>query len=97
MGQSFTAGATVFTIGLGAIRRHAGIAGAYSYSVPVTYTVDGITEPTRVVSFHGSRFGNPGPVCMITPECPGGLFVTDPGRFGSTLTSGWVRRFFGAE
>lgn len=72
---------------LGQITKVPGVAGQISYRVPVTYP----TEPTSTVEFVGSAYG--GPVLMITPGNPGGMFVKDPGRFGS-FGPEWVRRFF---
>lgn len=75
---------------LGSITRHAGIAGQFSYRVPVTYP----GEPTQTVEFVGSVYD--GPVVMVTPTWPGGVDVTDPSRFGD-FSPAWVRRFFGWE
>lgn len=75
---------------LGSIRKHSGIAGVIAYSVPVTYP----DEPTETITFRGSVYG--GPVVMVTPGNPAGVFVTDPARFGR-LSPVWVRRFFGAD
>jgi hypothetical protein len=74
---------------LGTVRRHAGIAGQVSYSVPVTYP----GEPTETVTFVGSVYG--GPVVMVTGSDMQ-VFVKDPARFGK-FGPGWVRRFFGAD
>lgn len=75
---------------LSVVTRHAGIAGQVSYSVAVTY--DG--EDPSVATFVGSTYG--GPVVMVTPGNPAGVFVTDPERFGK-FGPEWVRRFFGSE
>ena len=77
---------------LGRIVRHAGIAGQLAYSVSVTYP----GERASVVTFTGSVYGAPGPVVMVTPGNPRGMFVTDAGRFGEKFGPEWVRRFFGA-
>lgn len=79
------------TPSVGPIRRHNAIAGQFSLSAEVTYP----GEPASTVTFTGSSYG--GPIVMITPGNPRGVFVTDPGRFGSELTAQWVRRFFGAD
>ena len=73
---------------LGKIVRHSGVAGQLAYSVAVTYSGEGAT----VVTFTSSTYG--GPVVMVTPGTPRGVFVTDAGRFGEFGPS-WVRRFFG--
>ena len=75
---------------LGRIVRHAGIAGQLAYSVSVTYPGEGAS----VVTFTGSTYG--GPVVMVTPGMPRGMFVTDPDRFGA-FGPAWVRRFFGDQ
>ena len=72
---------------LGRIVRHAGIAGQLAFSVSVAYP----GEPASVVTFTGSTYG--GPVVMAWPAVPGGMFVTDPDRFGA-FGPEWVRRFF---
>jgi hypothetical protein len=72
---------------LGRIVRHAGIAGQLAYSVSVTYA----GERASVVTFTGSTYG--GPVVMVTPGNPRGVFVTAPERFGKFGPS-WVRAFF---
>jgi hypothetical protein len=72
---------------LGKIKRHNGIAGQLSYTVDVTYP----GEPSEQLTFVASSYG--GPVVMVTPGNPGGVFVTDPERFGKFGTD-WVRRFF---
>jgi hypothetical protein len=73
---------------LGTITRTNGIAGQYSYRVPVTYPGEG----TSVVEFVGNEHG--GPIVMISS---GGAqtFVSEPERFGE-FSPEWVRRFFGA-
>ena len=75
---------------LGRIVRHSGVAGQLAYSVAVTYP----GEPARVVTFTGSVYGAPGPVVMITPANPRGMFVSSPERFGATFGPAWVRSFF---
>jgi len=75
---------------LGKIRRRDGVAGQFSYSVQVSCPEDGDPTP-REVTFVGNTFG--GPIVMITPGFPGGMFVRDPERFGA-LSPEWVRRFF---
>jgi hypothetical protein len=72
---------------LGAIRKHAGVAGEVEYSVSVTYP----GEDESTVRFVGSMYG--GLVLMITPGNPRGSWVTDPWRFGK-FGPEWVRRFF---
>lgn len=71
---------------LGKITKHNGVAGNFSYSVPVTYE----GEPAETITFHGSVYGAP-----IVMETMHGTqtFVTDPGRFGE-FSPEWVRRFF---
>jgi hypothetical protein len=71
------------------VKRHAGIAGAYSISAAVQY--DG--EPGDRVEFVGSVYG--GPIVMVTPagETAVSSAVTD--RIGSELSPEWVARFFG--
>jgi hypothetical protein len=75
---------------LGRIVRHAGIAGQLAYSVSVAYP----NERASVVTFTGSVYGTPGPVVMVTPGNPRGMFVTSPERFGETFGPAWVRSFF---
>ena len=75
---------------LGKIRRHNGVAGQVSYSVPVTFR----DEDTSVVTFVGSVYG--GPVLMQTEVIPRGVFVVDVERFGK-FSPEWVRRFFSSE
>jgi hypothetical protein len=75
---------------LGRIVRHAGIAGQLAYSVSVAYP----GERASVVTFTGSVYGAPGPVVMVTPGNPRGMFVTAPERFGETFGPAWVRAFF---
>ncbi|MBM4574926.1 hypothetical protein GS896_25505 [Rhodococcus hoagii] len=73
---------------LGAITRTSGVAGQFSYRVPVTYPGEG----TRTVEFVGSEYG--GPITMISNGNQ--TFVSEPERFGE-FSPTWVRRFFGAE
>jgi hypothetical protein len=73
------------TPALGMIVRHAGIAGQYSYTVPVTYE----GEETRTVEFVGNVYG--GPIVMVTDADQ--VLVTEPERFGR-FSPEWVRRFF---
>jgi hypothetical protein len=75
---------------LGRIVRHAGVAGQLAYSVSVAYP----GEAASVVTFTGSVYGMPGPVVMVTPGNPRGVFVTAPERFGETFGPSWVRAFF---
>lgn len=75
---------------LGRIRRTNGVAGQFAYTVQARYS----DEDAHPVQFVGSSYG--GPVVMITDAFPQGVFVTDPGRFG-TFSPAWVRRFFGKE
>ena len=70
---------------LGKIKRTAGVAGQFGYTVPVTYP----DEPTELVTFVSSVYG--GPVIMLSHGHQ--TFVTDPGRFGE-FSPEWVRRFF---
>jgi hypothetical protein len=72
---------------LGRIVRHSGVAGQLAFSTTVAYP----GEAATVVTFTSSTYG--GPVVMVTPSMPRGIFVTDPDRFGS-FGPGWVRRFF---
>jgi hypothetical protein len=71
------------------VRRSAGIAGQFAVIARVGYPGESPVELT----FTGSVYG--GPVVMSTPSNPGGVFVSDPGRFGP-FDEAWVRRFFGA-
>lgn len=73
---------------VGRVIRHAGVAGQYALSTTVAYP----GEPATVVTFTSSTYG--GPIVMITPSLPRGIFVTAPERFGSTLSPDWVRAFF---
>ncbi len=75
---------------LGNIKRSNGVAGQVSYTVEVTYP----DEETSPVTFVGSVYG--GPVVMITPGVPSGVFVNDVERFG-VFEPDWVRRFFNNE
>ncbi len=75
---------------LGKIKRSNGVMGEVSYTVEVTYP----DEETSLVTFVGSVYG--GPVVMITPGLPGGVFVKDVERFG-VFGPDWVRRFFNNE
>lgn len=75
---------------VGKITRTNGVAGQISYATVVTYP----GEEGGKVSFVGSTYG--GPVLMLTPGCPDGVFVTDPARFGK-FSPEWVRRFFGSS
>ena len=74
------------------IRRHAGVAGQFSYTATVTYPGEG---PERI-TFVGSTYGPP--IVMVTP---GGIevFVADPvlDRIGRRLDPDWVRAFFDPE
>jgi hypothetical protein len=71
---------------LGAISKHAGVAGQIAYSASVTYD----NEPPQLITFVGSTFG--GPVVMVT-STGAQVFVIDHERFG-TFGPEWVRRFF---
>ncbi|ULD39026.1 hypothetical protein [Rhodococcus qingshengii] len=71
---------------IGKISRANGIAGQYSFSVPVTYP----GEDTSVVQFVGNTNG--GPIVMITGNGTQ-TFVRDPERFGE-FSPEWIRRFF---
>lgn len=73
---------------LGSVRKFAGIAGQYGYAAEVTY--DG--EPTMTVQFIGNVYG--GPIVMVTPGNPAGMFVRSPDRFGPDLNEAWVRSFY---
>jgi hypothetical protein len=75
---------------VGRIVRHSGIAGQLAYSTTVAYP----GEDATVVTFTSSTYG--GPVVMVTPSLPRGIFVTDPDRFGS-FGPEWVRRFFAPQ
>lgn len=71
---------------LGPITRTNGVAGAYAYSVDVTYP----DEPTMRVHFYGSAYGG-----SVVSEVNGAqVFVRRPERFGEKLSPEWVRRFF---
>ena len=70
------------------VKKTAGLAGQVRYTAVVRYP----GEDNSTVSFVGSSYG--GPVVMITEGWPDGIFVTDPGRFG-TFGPEWVKRFFG--
>lgn len=72
---------------LSELRRTVGIAGQLCYSVTVTYP----DEAPSCVRFVGYVAG--GPVVMITPRIPKGVFVRDPERFGK-FGPEWVRKFF---
>lgn len=69
------------------VKKTGGLAGQIRYTAAVRYP----EEDTSTVSFVGSVYG--GPVVMVTEGFPEGVFVTDPGRFG-TFGSGWVEKFF---
>lgn len=75
------------------VQKTAGVAGEVRYTAVVRYG----DEDASTVSFFGSLFGEPGPVLMITEAFPEGVFVTDPGRFGTKFGPDWVRKFFGEE
>lgn len=72
------------------IRRTNGIAGQFAITAEVSYP----GEDKRAVTFTGSTYG--GPVVMVTPAMPRGMFVSDPSRFGEFGTE-WARRFFEAS
>lgn len=72
---------------LSRIFKRTGIAGQVTYTVFVTYP----GEDASRIEFIGSVYG--GPVVMVTPGNPTGVFVTDPSRHG-TFGPEWVRRFF---
>ena len=71
---------------LGAIRRHNGVAGAVSYSVPVTYE----DEPEQILRFVGNVAG--GPVIMVTGTGRQ-TFVDNVERHGK-FSREWVEKFF---
>ncbi len=60
-----------------------------AYAVNVTYPGE---NPSRV-TFVGMVAESTGPIVMMTPGNPRGIFVTDPSRFGA-FGPNWVRRFF---
>lgn len=69
------------------LTKHRGVAGQIGVSVVVHYPGD----DSFTITFAGSVYG--GPVVMMTPGAPQGVFVTDPGRFGE-FGEQWVRNFF---
>jgi hypothetical protein len=76
------------------VKKTAGVAGQVQYTAVLSYPEE---DGYSTVSFVGSCYGEPGPVLMITEAtaAEGGVFVTEPGRFGSKFGPEWVRRFFG--
>ena len=64
------------------------LAGRNAYAVPVTYP----GEETCTIAFTGDTMG--GDVIMVSDTYPGGIRVTDPGRFGPRLNPAWVRAYF---
>ena len=71
------------------IKRHAGVAGEYSFTAVTTYQ----GEVPSSVTFVGSVYG--GPIVMVMPSGQQVMVsrrVTD--RIGSKLDAEWVRRFF---
>jgi hypothetical protein len=75
------------------VRKHKGIAGQYELAVRVQYP----GESVESVSFVGDVYG--GPIVMVTPGIPGGVFVSPrvTDRIGTTLDTAWVHRFFGED
>lgn len=72
------------------IKRVNGVADQVGYTATVTYE----GEDPSLVTFTGSVHG--GPIVMVTPGNPRGVFVSNrvTERIGSTLSPEWVRQFF---
>lgn len=79
-------------IKVGRIRRIHGIAGNFVLSALVWY--EGDEKPYRV-SFHGSTYGSPGPIVVVTDS--GQEFVKNASRYGAKLDEQWIRNFYGME
>lgn len=72
------------------LRVQHGLAGQVAITATVVYSH---SECEERVTFVGTKYGEPGPVCMITH---GGTqsFVYAPSRFGAEFNEAWVRAFF---
>lgn len=68
-----------------------GLAGAYSYTVDVTYP----GEDTRQVTFTTSIYG--GPVVMTTDTGQELVHSAVVNRLGHTITEAWLLAFFGHD
>lgn len=77
---------------VGRVQKVPGIAGNFVLTALVWY--EGEAKPHRV-AFHGSTYGSPGPVVMVTDKFQ--EFVRDASRYGAKLDESWVRKFFGVS
>lgn len=74
------------------VRKVPGIAGNFVLTALVWY--DGDDMPHRV-AFHGSTYGSPGPIVMVTDSFQ--EFVRNASRHGAKLDESWVRSFYGVK
>jgi len=75
---------------LGPITRKAGVAGQYMLTLTVTYTYSDGTTDAYPVAFVGTEYGHGVVLCTDTWT----MRVVDPERFGDTLDSAWIERFY---
>ena len=73
------------------VRKHSGVAGAYEYSVDVTYP----GEETHRLSFVHNVYG--GPVVMVTPGGQHFVSADVMDRCGQAVTEAWLLLFFGLD